>query len=274
MPGTLTIGDFARATHISIKTLRRYHELGLLEPVAVDASSGYRYYSPDQIPTAQVIRRFRDLDMPIREIAAIVTTSDVDARARLISTHLARLEAQLDQTRSAVTALRRLLDPDPPAPAIELRSDRAARVAAISARVQPGAILDWYSGAMDELRAAIGDQPATGPAGGLYEGGLFADEPGAAVVYLPVAQPPSIGRVAPFLIPAADVAVAVHHGPHDDIDVTYGQLGAHVAHRELTVAGPVRERYLIGPRDTVDSAAWRTEIGWPVFRTIPRGSAL
>jgi hypothetical protein len=32
------------------------------------------------------------------------------------------------------------------------------------------------------------------------------------------------------------------------------------------VAGPVRERYLVGPRDTADPAAWRTEIGWPVFR--------
>jgi hypothetical protein len=28
----------------------------------------------------------------------------------------------------------------------------------------------------------------------------------------------------------------------------------------------VRERYLSGPRDTPEPAAWRTEIGWPVFR--------
>ena len=34
----------------------------------------------------------------------------------------------------------------------------------------------------------------------------------------------------------------------------------------LSVAGPVRERYLVGPRDTDDRDAWRTEIGWPVFR--------
>jgi hypothetical protein len=35
----------------------------------------------------------------------------------------------------------------------------------------------------------------------------------------------------------------------------------------LVVAGPVHEIYLVGPRDTEDAAAWRTEIGWPVFRT-------
>jgi mycofactocin precursor peptide peptidase len=49
------VGDFARVTHLSVNTLRHYHQVGLLEPAAVPAS-GYRYYSHDQIPAAQVIR--------------------------------------------------------------------------------------------------------------------------------------------------------------------------------------------------------------------------
>jgi effector-binding domain-containing protein len=68
-------------------------------------------------------------------------------------------------------------------------------------------------------------------------------------------------------VPAAELAITVRHGPHDDIDVSYGQLGSYVTEHALAVAGPVRETYLAGPRDTDDSAAWRTEIGWPVFRT-------
>ena len=35
MTSTLPIGDFSRATHLSVKMLRHYHELGLLEPVYV-----------------------------------------------------------------------------------------------------------------------------------------------------------------------------------------------------------------------------------------------
>ena len=38
----LTIGAFARLTHLSVKTLRYYHEVGLL-PAVVDPDSGYRY---------------------------------------------------------------------------------------------------------------------------------------------------------------------------------------------------------------------------------------
>src|ERR1700682_6406982 len=40
----LTIGEFSRITHLSIKTLRRYHEAGLLQPARVDRQTGYRYY--------------------------------------------------------------------------------------------------------------------------------------------------------------------------------------------------------------------------------------
>jgi DNA-binding transcriptional MerR regulator len=72
MPAALTIGDFSRATHLSVKTLRHYHRVGLLTPADVDAGTGYRRYTTDQIPTAQVIRRFRDLDMPLDQIHAVL----------------------------------------------------------------------------------------------------------------------------------------------------------------------------------------------------------
>ena len=74
------------------------------------------------------------------------------------------------------------------------------------------------------------------------------------------------GRVRPLILPAVELAVGTHVGAHDDIDVTYGELGTWVVGQTLAVAGPVRETYLVGPRDTPDPAAWRTEIGWPVFR--------
>ena len=54
-------------THLSIRTLRRYHEVGLLEPEMVDASSGYRYYSGDQIPIAQVVQFERRTDKLARQ---------------------------------------------------------------------------------------------------------------------------------------------------------------------------------------------------------------
>ncbi len=47
--------------------------------------------------------------------------------------------------------------------------------------------------------------------------------------------------------------------------MTYGEVGAWLVTNALAVAGPVRETYHVGPSDTDEVAAWRTEIGWPVF---------
>src|SRR5262249_2969673 len=38
----LTIGDFARMTHLSVKALHHYHDQGLLVPADIDRWTGYR----------------------------------------------------------------------------------------------------------------------------------------------------------------------------------------------------------------------------------------
>ena len=115
MASSLPIGDFSRATHMSIKALRHYHRVGLLEPADVDPFTGHRRYTTDQIPAAQVIRRFRALDMPIEDIRAVLTAPGIPARNELIAAHLSRLEEGLARTQNAVTALQDLLShaPDP-----------------------------------------------------------------------------------------------------------------------------------------------------------------
>ncbi|MDD7937881.1 MerR family transcriptional regulator [Actinomycetospora lutea] len=265
MTGRMTIGEFARVSHLSVRTLRRYHEAGLLAPATVDPDTGYRYYTADQVATAQVIRRFRALDLPVAEVAELVATTDVDERHALLAGHLRRLEDQLAATRDAVGALRRLLDPDRPPTPVVRRTEPERTVAAVVADVEGEQAETWYGRAMAEIDAA--GVVASGPPGGLYDDALFTGGRGRAVVYVPTASPPTAGRVRPLTLPARELAVAVHLGPHHDIDVTYGELGAHLVAHAVGVDGPVQETYLVGPRDTDDPAGWRTEIGRPVFRT-------
>ena len=260
----LSIGEFSRLTHLSVRSLRRYHDAGLLAPAEVDNHSGYRYYSVEQIPIAQVIHRLRELDVPLPDVQRILRSPDPATRAALVSEHLQRLESQLDRTRSAVAALRRLLQPEPAEIDVELREVPATTVAAVEGDVERDHVLDWYAGAMAELDAAVPER--TGAPGGLYDNSLFEIGSGHMLVYRPMADPPRIGRVHPVTLPPVEVAVTTHIGEHDDIDVSYGQLGTWVVEHALAVAGPVRETYLVGPRDTAEPAAWRTEIGWPVFR--------
>jgi DNA-binding transcriptional MerR regulator len=274
MPTSLAIGDFSRATHLSVKTLRNYHRLGLLIPAEVDPDSSYRRYSTDQIPTAQVIRRFRDVDMPLEQIGAVLEAPDVDARNTLIAAHLARLEEGLAQTQDAVASLRGMLQGPGPELLAEHRSEAALQTAAICATVTLDDLGPWFQGALGELTSTLSAQglATAGPPGGVIADDFFSEEQGEITIFVPSVVPVRpVGRVELRTLPAVELATIVHAGPHTDIDVTYGALATYVSDRALGVDGPIRERYIVGRLDTADESAWRTEIGWPIFHTGPTG---
>src|SRR5580693_458448 len=269
MAAGLTVGDFSRATHLSVKTLHHYHQVGLLEPAAVNPDTGYRYYSAGQIPAAQVIRRLRDLEMPVADVKAVLAAPDADARNSLIAAHLSRLEAELAQTRAVVESLRILLQPPDGPAAIEHRSVPATAAAAIGAVVDRADVLAWMQGALGELRAAVRAQGlhAAGPSGGVFASELFQQDQGQATMFVPVAGPVRpIGRVTSVVVPAAELAIICHHGSLADADLSYAKLGSYATTHEISIDGPLREYYLLGADDTADEAEWRTEIGWPIFR--------
>ncbi|MFI6043991.1 MerR family transcriptional regulator [Nocardia sp. NPDC051321] len=68
----LAIGAFARLARLSPKALRLYAESGLLPPARTDADTGYRWYSPAQLPRARQIAQLRQLDMPLSRIADVL----------------------------------------------------------------------------------------------------------------------------------------------------------------------------------------------------------
>jgi DNA-binding transcriptional MerR regulator/effector-binding domain-containing protein len=278
MPATLSIGDFSKATHLSVKALRHYHQVGILEPAEVDPLSGYRRYRTDQIVTAQVIRRFRDLEMPLEEIGAVLSAPDVKQRDEVISSHLDRLEAGLERTQAATASLRALLDP--PAGGAVPRPDHvvveATSAAAVGDEVEVAEAGPWWRGALAEIQGSLQAQgvPATGTAGALLADEFFSTGRGRLTVFVPCAPGFSpIGRVEPAVVPTAELAMLTHRGSHSDIDLTYGALANYVSSRALAVDGPIREYYVEGPHTSADQASWNTQIGWPIFRTSARAAS-
>jgi DNA-binding transcriptional MerR regulator len=273
VPATLAIGDFSRATLLTIKTLRHYHDTGLLAAAEVDPQTGYRRYLTSQIPQAQMIKRFRELQMPLSEIRQLLASPDGSTRNAIMAAHLRRLEYDLERTRSAVSELRGLLE-SPASPAtISHRHIAPMLGAAIGERVDAKHAVSWLAGALAELHStlAIQSRRAVAPAGGLFSDELFARGRGAATIYIPCDGPiENIGRVRPYHSPEVEVATIVHAGSHRNIDLAYGALATHVARYELAADGPLREHYLVGPLDTSDESAWRTEIGWPIVKVAER----
>lgn len=79
----MSIGEFAGRSQLSPKALRLYDELGLLPPARVDGSSGYRYYSDDQLERARLIAALRRLQMPLAQIKTIAGLEPAAAAERI-----------------------------------------------------------------------------------------------------------------------------------------------------------------------------------------------
>lgn len=269
MTETVSIGDFSRMTQLSVKTLRHYHDVGLVTPARVDTATGYRYYTPDQLPTVQVVRRLRALDMPIPDVKSVLAAAPDDRNA-LISEHLGRLEAQLASTRAAVRELRDILDPPGSGPKLEHRSVPDTSSIAIHATLDREDLLPWWEGAVAELRAAVSSQGLvqSGPPGALFGFEIFAADEGPATVFIPIAGTVgAVGRIVEFTVPAAELVVTSHRGSHDDVDVAYGELGSYATSHEISVEGPLREYYPRFSWDTDDPSQWETDLCWPIFRS-------
>jgi DNA-binding transcriptional MerR regulator len=263
MTARLTIGEFSKMTYLSVKALRHYHDVGLLEPAEIDPASGYRRYGTDQVATAQAIRRFRDLDMPLEQVRAVLEAPDLASRNRALVDHLEAMQLQLERTQHTVASLQALLT-TPGAPrAIDYRTLPPTAVLAIRATVAFDAASEWLDVAYPELHAALEGaalSPA-GPDGALYHDAFFEAGEGETVAFVPVAvdltalQPAATGRAIALDLPATRVAAMVHDGPFDDLDQTYGALGTVVAELGLGAEGPIREIYL------ADDCA---EVCWPI----------
>jgi DNA-binding transcriptional MerR regulator len=255
----LTIGEFSRVTHLSVKALRHYEEMGLLQPVEVDPSSGYRRYATRQIPSGHLIRRFRDLDMPLDDIKVVLEAPDVEARDRAIVTHLERMQGALEETQATVASLKDLLDGKEASLPVEFREIPSTRAAVVRAAVEWDAAEQWLTAAFERLHARV--EVVSGPDTALYSPGFFEAHLGEVVAFVPIADDAATRDGADVeTIPGSYVAVTVHHGPFADIDQAYGALGTYVAERVIGADGPIREHYL-------DDDC--TEVAWPV-RHSPR----
>jgi DNA-binding transcriptional MerR regulator len=268
----LPIGMFSRASLLSIKTLRHYHESGILVPARVDPQTGYRSYTVDQLADAAIVQRLRALDLPLEQVREVLDARDPETTRRILAAHRREMQLRLEETERIVAELQSVVAPTTHTP-VHLRTEPATQSVRITGAVTGETVGDWLGWAYAELGAFLaraGVEPS-GAAGALYAAEITDDGPEAVEAFLPIAEPvvvPARQReVTVGEVPAARTAVLVHTGAYETMGDTYRALGAWVARHAEHGGERVREWYVIGPPDTDDPAEYRTEISWPIRAT-------
>src|SRR4051794_2954710 len=123
--GLLPIGMFSRASSLSIKTLRAYHESGILVPARVDPLTGYRNYSVDQLADAAIVQRLRALDLPLEQVRTVLDARDPDVTRKILADHQRAMQGRLDETERIVAELQSAVAPTTHTP-VHVRAEPAA----------------------------------------------------------------------------------------------------------------------------------------------------
>src|SRR5688572_31707774 len=101
----LSVGELSRLTGITVRTLHHYDEVGLVRPSRRSAA-GYRLYDDADVLRLHQVLVFRELGLPLDEIAAAIDAADP---RELLLTHrelLVEKRARLDRMLAALdTAL-------------------------------------------------------------------------------------------------------------------------------------------------------------------------
>lgn len=95
----MNIGEAARQSGVSAKTIRYYESVGLL-PAGPRRDNGYRDYGRAEVETLRFVQRARSLGFSVREVAALLelwrdrSRASAEVRA-LAQQHIAAIDAKM-----------------------------------------------------------------------------------------------------------------------------------------------------------------------------------
>ena len=268
------IGDFSRLTQVSVRMLRYYDELDLLKPVRVDQSSGYRYYSADQLGRLNRILALRDLGLSLEQIATLLNQDLTPEQLRgMLKLKRSELQRELVEGQAQLDRIEKWLQQEEVLmPAYDVVTKKLEPITVAEARgLAPdyerlGPTLDKL---FDAVMTFISQQNAksTTPGITLYYDEGFRDKDwhvGACMGISGKVQDNE--QIKVITLPGYDlVASVVHHGPFSSMGDAYKALLEWIGNNNYTIIGPGREINVAYERGG-EQSQFVTEIQYPIAK--------
>ena len=248
-----TIGEFSTASGIPVRTLRFYHDEGLLVPAAVDPETKYRSYDERNLERANVIVALRELEFSLDDVREILAdcSDDVD-----ILYHLERQKDSLTQKlrhyQGVVKKIERLIENQRQqreeekmsAKTYEIGERQVEPILVAGIRMQ-GSYSDCGQG-FAKLCKSLGRHMAGKPLCLFYDG-EYREGDANFEPCVPIRKAVSIDGINVRELPAARCLTLTHRGPYEALRSSYARLMKYVKDRGFDVQLPTREVYVKGP---------------------------
>lgn len=263
----LSIGAFASMTRLSIKALRLYDQLCLLQPRHVDPQTSYRFYGIDQLSSARMIRNMREMDMPlatIRQVLAALPSSPALAEA-LMQEYAEMREQQVRQIRVQVQQFIQQIQQEQNPMTIEVNVKQIApqQVLSVTHYIKVNKLDDTIRNSLDTLYGLLKEQKvgAANAPFGIFHGAINEQEDGPIEICLPVdGQVMGKGDLQVKQLQGGDAACVMMLGAQTDFPAILGAYDAAadwIQKNGYQMAEPPREIWHSGPGEDA-----KMEIVW------------
>ena len=247
------IGQFSAASGIPVRTLRFYHERGLLVPAAVDRETGYRYYDERNLDVARVIVALRGLEFSLDDVTEILAGASDDAD---ILAHLERqkqtLTGRLGHYRDVVRQIDQVIGAE--RAARETEQMRAKNYDVEEKTLEPLLVAGIrVQGRYCECGPVFGQlfrrlgRYAAGKPMCLYYDGEYREEDANFEPCIPLRKRVEADGITLHDLPGGRCVSLIHQGPYDELRRSYARILQYVADRGYEGLLPSREVYLKGP---------------------------
>lgn len=246
-----SIGEFSKITGITVKTLRFYHEQGVLLPTAVDEQTGYRYYADTKIEPARIITRLRNLDFSLTEIVGILNRWDDEAD---ILDHLERhqrtIQNNLERYREIHKVLTQIISTEREArtamqnAGFEIEEKTVAPLLIAGVRMQ-GKYKECGQG-FATIGRHFGRHICGKPMMLIYDTEYKEDDADFEPC-MPIRKGTGSGGVEVRELPGGPCVTLLHKGPYEELGRSYERMIKYIQEKNYEIATPCREVYLKGP---------------------------
>lgn len=97
----ISIGDMAEIFNVSPRTLRLYHDMGLLVPQYVNDNNGYRYYSRSQFQRLEKIIQMKSVGLSLKQIKVMLNERNLSVFEALLSERIDELNERIEEDSAA-----------------------------------------------------------------------------------------------------------------------------------------------------------------------------
>lgn len=245
-----TIGEFSKITGLSVKTLRFYHEEGLLVPTSIDDATGYRYYDGSLVEVARTIAFLKSLDFTLAEIREILGgEQDEAALVAALERQRKVIDERIGRLKAAARSLDQFLQSQREGKMLATKAEFQCEIKDLPplkiAAVRMHAPYSECGQGFSKIGKAFWNQ-ICGPALLLVYDMDYQDIANYEAC-MPVKGGRSQGDIEVRELPAVRCVSLLHKGPYEQLGRSYQKALAYVRERKLEIKSPCREAYLKGP---------------------------